>query len=323
MLRSTSTSLAAAAVLAMLCSSTAIPGPLRPVDDSYNAAQRYYAYKDQYPQLQWPTLTFQAGQRILFDRRYKNVGERDLHIDVFLPAAARVSRKAVLLVHGGGWRAGNKSNFYSLANLLAQRGYAVFLPEFRLSPEAPYPAALIDINDAIIWAKAGAVEFGIDADQIAIGGESAGGNMAALVAFTSDRDLYKSKAGTDTRVSALIDVDGILDLTTPLALKFENAAGDASMAAIWLGGSMEHAPERWREASPARHVGPRSPPTLVFASGEPRFTAGVDTVLASLRGNGIRCEHTTFEGTPHAFWLFDPYLGQIAEKIDAFLRNQK
>ena len=120
-----------------------------------------------------------------------------------------------------------------------------------------------------------------------------------------------------------MDLDGVLDLAAPLALKYENAAGSTSPAALWLGGSMEDATARWREASAGRYVGAQSPPTLIIASGEPRFTAGRDDVLAALRKLGTRCQYAAFEGTPHAFWLFDPYVGQVVDKIDAFLRAGK
>lgn len=312
-----------ASLLALSCAATAAPREPRPVDDSYTVSQRYYAYREQYPQLrlEWPQLRFQPGQSVLFDRLYKKVGERELHVDVFLPDPARATRRAIVLVHGGGWRSGNKSNFYAMADLLAQRGHAVFLPEFRLSLEAPYPAGLVDIGDAIAWVKGQAAVFGIDPAKVALGGESSGGHMAALLAYTADRDLYKSRAAEDIRVDALIDLDGVLDLTVPLALKYENAAGSQSPMALWLGGSMEQAGDRWREASPARHVGAKAPPTLVVTSGEPRFTAGIDEVQAALRRQGTRFEVAAFAGTPHAFWLFDPYVGQITDRIDAFLEE--
>lgn len=295
------------------------PKDLRPVDDSYTISQRYAGYKDQYPGLTWPASTFQNGQSILFDRLYKTTGDRELHVDVFLPVPERNKRQGILLVHGGAWRSGSKSHFYALANLLAQRGYEVFLPEYRLSPEAAYPAGLNDVKDAIAWAKAHAEEFDMDKGRLAIGGASSGGQMASLVAFTADSDLFKTQANGDTSVNALIDLDGVLDFTTPLALHFENAAGSASPAAVWLGGSMEQVPERWREASAAHHVSTHSPPTLIISSGQPRFTAGKDEVQAKLKSFGIRYEYFAFENAPHDIWLFEPYLSQVVEKIDMFL----
>lgn len=312
--------LATAGAMLAVATVQAAPAALRQVDDSYTPSQRYDAYHAQHPELALPEVRFEAGQRVLFDRRYRRIGARELHVDVFLPPPARANHAGLLLVHGGGWRAGNKSNFYPMASLLAQRGYVVFLPEFRLSPEAPYPAGLVDLNDAMAWAKAEAAGFEVDPDRIAIGGESSGGQMAALLAYTARTRLYKSRPGAETGASALIDIDGVLDLTSPLALRYENAAGDASPAALWLGGSMERVPARWREASAALHADGRSPPTLVITSAEPRFTAGVEATCTELHARGTRCEVAPFPGTPHAFWLFDPYVEQVAERIDAFLR---
>ncbi|WAC48397.1 alpha/beta hydrolase [Asticcacaulis sp. SL142] len=306
----------------MALSGPALAGELIPVDDSYTISQRYERYKNEFAGITWPVSTFQTGQQVLFDRRYKSVGARELHIDVFLPAPEVKTGKGIVLVHGGGWRSGGKSHFYGLANRLAQKGYAVFLPEFRLSPEAPYPAGLMDVNDALVWVKSQADTFGIDRDKLAIGGASSGGQMAALLAYTADKPLFKTTPGDDTRVSALIDIDGVLDFTTPLALQFENAAGKSSAAGLWLGGAMEDVPDRWREASAAQHAGPQSPPTLVISSGIPRFTAGREIVEAKLKAQAVKYRYTAFENAPHDIWLFDPWFGQIVDQIDSFLTEQ-
>lgn len=324
---SASRTVAVTAALAMSLLAAPAAAGQRTVDDSYTVSQRFDAYHDRHPEFVVPTVSFLNAQQVLFDRRYKKVGDRELHVDVFLPVRQGRSKRtrsraaqAVVLVHGGAWRSGNKSNFYPIATLLAQRGYAVFLPEFRLSPEAAYPAGLIDVNDAIVWIKRQAREFGIDAGRVAIGGESSGGQMAALLAYSADRPIFKSMDTDDTRVSALLDIDGVLDFTTPLALQFENAAGPASPAALWLGGSMEQIPERWKEASSATYVNEDSPPTLIIGSSELRFTAGREAVLSRLRDLGIRCQYSAFENTPHTFWLFDPYAGKVVDTIDDFLR---
>jgi acetyl esterase len=294
---------------------------VRPIEDSYTISQRYEGYKDKYAGLTLPKSEFQAGQQVLFDRRYKKDGNRELHIDVFLPAPKRAKHQGLLLVHGGGWTSGDKSHFYALANLLAQRGYAVFLPEYRLSPEAKYPTGLIDVNDAILWVKANAADFDIPKDKLAIGGASSGGQMASLVAYTADTPLFKANTSDDTRVNALIDLDGVLDFTTPLALKYENAPG--SVGSKWLGGSMEQIPDTWREASAAKHVSAKSPPTLIISSGILRFTAGREDVVSALNGFGIRSQYYEFKNAPHDIWLFEPYLSQIVNKVDAFLQNKK
>jgi acetyl esterase len=308
--------LPAALLAALPCDGAA---DLIPSDDSYTVSQRYYDYKEQNPELEWPVLQFQAGQEIMFDRLYKKIGDRELHIDIFLPQAAQRNHQAIMLVHGGGWRSGNKSHFYPMANLLAQRGYTVFLPEYRLSAEARYPDGLVDLNDAIVWVKQQADQHGFNKDKLALGGGSSGGQMAALLAYTADVPLYKSNAADDTRVSALIDLDGVLDFTTPLAIEFENKLGDQSAAGLWFGGAMEKTLEKWQEASAARHVDEFSPPTLIISSGQLRFTAGSEQVRRDLDKHGIRNEYFQYDEVIHTFWLFEPYLSEVVDKIDRFL----
>lgn len=290
-----------------------------PIDDSFTVSARFESDRAKYPDIRLPDLTVQQGQRIWFDRRYQKIGDRELHLDVFLPARGKANGQAILWVHGGAWRSGNKSHGYAMANLLAQRGYAVLLPEFRLAPEAPYPAGLRDVNDALRWAKAHAAELGVAPDRIALGGGSSGGQMAALLAYTAGSGLY-APADADTRVRALIDCDGVLDMTSPLALRFEDAAGEGSPFARWVGGSFARAPDSWRTASAAQHLGPQTPPTLILSSGQPRFTAGKDAVLAALAKAGVRHRFFAFDDAPHTFWLYQPYLTRVVAEIDTFLR---
>jgi acetyl esterase len=284
----------------------------RTVDDSYTISRRFERYRGHYDGLAWPMIRPVAGQEMVFDRVYKTLGERDLAMDIFLPPRLHSRHQGLVLVHGGAWRSGTKAHFYALANLLAQRGYTVFLPEYRLSPEAPYPAGVQDIADAMAWAKAHARDYRLAAGRIALGGASSGGQMAALVAMS---------AKDDAAPNALIDMDGVLDFTTPVALTFENAAGEGSSAAKWLGGPYERMADRWREASALSHVGPPAPPTLVISSGIAHFTEGREALFAALRAHGTPAQFYSFTNAPHDFWLFAPWIGPTVAQIDQFLRS--
>ncbi len=295
---------------------------LLPIDDSFNVARRFAADRVAHPEITLPQLRTAKGQRMLFDQRYRQIGERDLHLDIFLPPAGRSNGLGILLIHGGAWASGNKSHSYPLANLLAQRGYVVFMPEFRLSPEAGYPAGLIDVNAAILWVKARSAEFGLRPDGLALGGDSSGGQMAALLAYSAPAGPFAPQAGADTRVRALVDLDGVLDMTDPLALRHEDAARAASPFARWVGGDYGAQSERWRAASAATYVGAQSPPTLILGSSHDRFTAGRIGVQSALDRHGIRNRFVKFDGAPHTFWLYDPYLARVAAEIDRFLRER-
>lgn len=311
-LRIAITPLVALAAIVLPAAATA-----RDVDDSYSVAQRFEQYKGRFPQIVWPAVTFIAGQEVLFDRAYKTLPERSLAMDIFLPVAAQRSGTAIMLVHGGAWRSGNKSHFYALASRLAQHGHAVFLPEFRLAPEAAYPAGMIDIADALGWVRENAAQFGVLPNRIAIGGASSGGQMAALLAYAGPTGAFGETGKLP--VAGLVDLDGVLDLTDPLALTFENAAGAQSPVARWLGGSYEQLPQVWAGASAARHAGPHSPPTLILGSGIARFTAGRGPLIEALSRNHIHVEVHDLADAPHDFWLFEPWLGPTAERIGRFL----
>lgn len=298
------------------CSS---PAGLLMVDDSYTVSQRFGAHKDEYPEIAWPTLSVVSGQSIQFDLPYKEVPGRTLHMDVFSPPPALQNKAAIILVHGGGWRSGNKSHFYPLANLLAQRGYVVLLPEYRLSVEAPYPAAAIDVTDAVAWAMDHAAPYGFEPGRVAIGGGSSGGQLAALVAYTARTPLFRQPVSSDQSLMALIDLDGVLDFTTPLALEHENLKKDKSAAGLWLEGAFEKQRARWIEASPVKHIDEHAPATLIISSGQLRFTAGSSDVLARLSALGIRNRYVEYDEVLHTFWLFEPYLSRVAEEIHAFL----
>ena len=82
---------------------------------------------------------------------------RNLLIDAFSPTKKGIKKfPAIIFIHGGGWRSGNRTQHYPLAERLAHLGYVCFTPEYRLSTEALFPAAVYDIKAAIRWVKANA-----------------------------------------------------------------------------------------------------------------------------------------------------------------------
>ncbi|WP_295798302.1 alpha/beta hydrolase [uncultured Microbulbifer sp.] len=282
-----------------------------PVDDSYTPSERFYRYKKQDPSLEWPALTFAAGQQVFFDRRYKAIDKRELHLDLFKPAPEKNNEQIIVMIHGGGWRSGQRSHLYAMANQLAQRGYTLVVPEFRLSLEAPYPAAMQDVNDVLQWLKQNAGEYAIDPGKIAVLGGSSGGHMASLLAYAGPSQVFGK---SDVRVNALIDLDGVLNLD-------HERPNPQSPLQAWLGSDMEQSPELWRQAAPTSHLSKTSPATLVISSGQPRFTMGHKQVEETLKGFGIPYQYHAFPEVIHTYWLFDPYLSQTVDIIDGFLRN--
>jgi acetyl esterase len=96
----------------------------------------------------------------------------------------RQAEGTVIWLHGGGWMTGDLDTEHSWAARVAEHSGAVVISVgYRLAPEHPFPAALDDVHAVLTWAAGHAVELGIDPNRIAVGGHSAGGNLAAAVAL--------------------------------------------------------------------------------------------------------------------------------------------
>jgi acetyl esterase len=93
-------------------------------------------------------------------------------------------RPALIYFHGGGWVFGNLDTHDSVCrDLAAESGAVVISVDYRLSPEVKFPAAVNDSYAATLWIAANAERLGIDARRISVGGDSAGGNLATVIAM--------------------------------------------------------------------------------------------------------------------------------------------
>ncbi|WP_250461491.1 alpha/beta hydrolase [Microbulbifer litoralis] len=244
----------------------------------------------------WPALT------------YRESNGHSLQLDIFAPEGASAPRPGLLLVHGGGWGSGHRSLLAPLAQALAARGYMTATADYRLSAEAQFPAQVEDLRAALHWLRNHAAEYGLDPDRLAIGGSSAGGQLAALTGLR------------DGDTSAIVNIDGLWDFTTPLALRYENDPSRAQTSASrFLGGRFEKIPQTWRRASPLNYLDRQSPPLLALSGDNPRFSAGIENVEAQAGALGIPFRHHHYTGAPHSFWLFEPWFGQVVEQLDEFL----
>ncbi|WP_370662061.1 family 43 glycosylhydrolase [Massilia oculi] len=275
----------------------------------YNAETTYRKLAADYPFIRIASGTAPAPVQVRKDLVYAVRGDTSLALDLYLPARGKRPAPLVVLVHGGGWRSGDRSEMAPLAARLAARGYAAASVSYRLSGQAPYPAAIDDVRQAVGWLQASAERFGVDPARVAIAGGSAGGQIAALVGMT-DRGAIR----------AVVNIDGLSDFTSAEALRHEDdPAKSPSAAGAWFGGRYAEQREVWHAASPISHVDMASPPVLFIVSGVPRFSAGREAMMAKLRSHGVLAETVALPGTPHAFWLFDPWLAPTVDAMGDFL----
>src|SRR5689334_19252207 len=112
-----------------------------------------------------------GGVTVKQDVTYRTVDGEQLGLDVYQPAKKGQNRPAVVVVHGGGWSAGDKSLFAQQSNQLAERGFVAFSINYRLAPAHPYPAAVEDVEAAVAWVRTHAKEYGVDPKRVgALGG---------------------------------------------------------------------------------------------------------------------------------------------------------
>jgi len=279
----------------------------------YSAVSTYAKLHRSYPQIRIASSDLPAGVRVLRGLTYTHRGARTLELDLFMPAQAPATpMAAIVLVHGGGWRSGDRRELAPLAIRLAQRGYAAATVSYRLSPEARYPAAVDDVRAAVHWLHEHAAGYGIDPAGIALGGASAGGQIASLVGVTSA-----------DHVRAIVNIDGLSDFTSAAArLHEDDPAKKPSAAGAWFGGTYAEKSALWQEASPLFHVNASTPPVLFIGSAQTRFSVGRDDMVGRLTANGVASSVVLLPATPHSFWLFDPWLAPTVDAIDAFLGQQ-
>lgn len=296
-----------------------------PRDTSFtldNTATKVYK---QYPEARLVVAEIPKGVIARENIVYAGDRGRELHLDLFAPVAKSKERyPGVLLIHGGGWRSGNRRMEWPMAQHLAANGYVTATVEYRLSVEALYPAAIYDLKAAIRWMRANARKYDIDPNKIAVYGCSAGGELAAFLGTTGGLKKFEGSLGQlsySSRVQAVVDVDGVLDFTDPAESGKDIDPQKPSAGKLWFGASFKDDPKIWKEASPINYVDSTTPPILFVNSSLERYHVGRDQVIAKLKKWNIYSEVHTIPDTPHPFWLFHPWFDEAFNHILKFLNK--
>jgi acetyl esterase/lipase len=208
---------------------------------------------------------------VLHDLRYRGGPSKQWRLDLaFKKEPGGKPRPAVVIIHGGGWLEGDKSSFASRkygvpGNIeeFADLGFVAATINYRLSREAPYPAALEDCKCAVRWLRAHAREYNIDPKHIGAYGNSAGGHLALLLAMTGNEAGLEGDGPYRDESSA---VQAAASDSGPVDLLYQEQHGTIrGVVRQFLGGPAEG--ERtalYRQASPSRHVGKETPPLLLI-----------------------------------------------------------
>ena len=253
---------------------------------------------------------------------------RRMSLDLYKPAEHKEPLPTIVMFFGGGWQNGRPGLFAPLGQALAQRGYVCVVPEYRLSGEAPFPAAVHDGKAAIRWTRANARRFRIDPDRIATIGGSAGGHLAGFMGATNGIKRFEGIGGHNDQsssVQASIVMCGAMTLLDPHIIERieKNKDGPRGDAVIdFMGG---HTPSTnrgiYEEASPLAHVGANSPPML-FIDGEfDRPEIRYTEFRKRLDSHRIPHQFVLMPKGPHPFWVYEHWFGPTVDAVDAFLKE--
>lgn len=293
-------------------------------DTSYTNFSAYQGTLKTNPGIRLVEVSNNPSVTVLKNIAYTSIGKRSLVLDAFYPKEKNKRNGiAIIMIHGGGWRTGNRTQHYALVQKLATLGYTCFTPEYRLSTEALFPAAVYDLKAAIRWVRSHADSYGIDSAKITTAGFSAGGELAAFLGVTGNMPLFEGTNGlptTASNVNAVIDMDGILSFIHP-----ESGEGDdskrISAATYWFGYPRKGHEQLWAAASSLSYTDQYSPPTLFINSSVERMHAGRTDYIAILDRYHIYSEIHSFSNTPHSFPMFEPWFTPTVGFIDTFLKK--
>lgn len=221
------------------------------------------------------------------DIEYSRPGGEPQLLDVFVPAGEGPF-PAAILVHGGGFEAGDKQTYITyIFEPLSEAGFVWFSINYRLSPRHKFPAAVDDVEEAIRWVRRHAQEYQVDVDRIALIGESAGGHLVSYVG---------ARNPPTARVAAVVPFYGIHDFVA-FAAHYE---GDSEVTERFLGHRKMTAlnVDDFVAASPIANIRQSPPPFLMIHGrkdeGVP-FQQSVD-MCEALRARGGTCEIVEVDG---------------------------
>jgi acetyl esterase/lipase len=266
-------------------------------------------------------VAFPEGVTGLADVTYQNIpGFRPLTLDVYLPPDHAAHHPLVLYIHGGGFTTGHSrqsgafDDFPKVLASLAAKGYTVASLNYRLSSEAPFPAAIQDVKTAIKFLRAHEQEYKIDTAKTLTWGGSAGGHLAALAALSCGVKELEPAALTnptpdEAKVAAQSDCVqgavtwyGVFDMS--MIPGFGSGAGSASPGMRRFMNCTDSCPPQLLEmASPKRYVKQSSPPFLLIHGSADKTVdpAQSSTFKAKMDQAGAHAQLLVIPDVDHSF----------------------
>lgn len=242
-------------------------------------------------------------------------GGRSLACDVFTPPDSEPHRTAILLVHGGGWFSGDRTQLRGYGVQLARYGYLCVASEYRLSGEARWPAQIHDVKAALRWMRTNATSLGLDPNKISVSGNSAGAHLALMMGATPNVGVFEGDGGTagvGTGCAAVVSIYG------PTLLRLGEAGTDDAIAKLLGPKATIDAQDA---ASPLTYAHRQFPPTLlVHGNADAVVPAHASFAMyKALHAAGAAVELHVYDGAPHAFDALPEFGRQLTDLMALFI----
>jgi acetyl esterase/lipase len=245
-------------------------------------------------------------------------------LDIYVPQGKK-EFPVLVFAHGGCWSFGDKSgaNLYpAFARTLAAQGVVVVLPNYRLSPWVKHPAHVKDLARAVAWTKKNAAKYGGDPKQLFVGGHSAGGHLAALLA--TNEEYLKAEGLSRKDVRGVVAVSGVYRIPDKVEFTWPNTGEKISLQGNPFNYVFGSDPKAREAASPITHVCAGLPPfLLLYADMDlPLIPEMTRDFAAALKDKKCDVDSKKVAGRNHNNIVFsakqadDPVIRALVEFID-------
>jgi acetyl esterase/lipase len=243
---------------------------------------------------------------------YGKGGDTNLKLDMARPQHEDGPRPAVIFIHGGGWATGHRWVHRRHIKSAAERGYVAVSISYRLmqfdrkkreaTTAAPtFPAQVHDAKVAVRWLRANADKYNVDPNRIGAVGFSAGGHLALMLGLTDDSANLEGDGGhsdQSSRVQAVVNFFG----PTEMAQCYSESKLDW-LFRLFLDGTPDQVPDRYKASSPVTYVSPDDPPVLTIQGDRDVIVPVSQAHLLDAKLKEVGARHTliVLKGQPHGF----------------------
>lgn len=273
-----------------------------------------------------PARAQEPGVKTERDVTYGKGGDVDLKLNLAMPAEGKGPFPAVVCVHGGGWKGGQRQDLDKLTEMLAKNGYVAVTVSYRLTPKYQFPAQIADCKAAVRWLRANAKQYRVNPDKIGAVGFSAGGHLVCLLGAADAAAGLEGKGGNpdrSSRVQAVVSFFGPTDFT----VKRWDAQVEDFFLVPFLGGTFDARKDDYVKASPIAYVTKDDPPFLFF-HGDKDTLVGLHhskDMAEKLRAAGVPATLRTLADEGHGWGgpRLAETLGQTIRFFDEKLKGAK